>query len=129
MLQDLDHKAPADLRRLWSTRQKWLSMKGHGMWENIVRDSLGPEEADALTEDKKKQVKASLQMKIHRGVLRHGIWPACDVSIYLLYMYHSKILSVSLSRVQAANSLCSQTEKCTAQSVCEMGRKSLQRDL
>lgn len=72
----LDHKAPADLRRLWTIRQKWFARKGHGMWENIIRDFLGAEEADALSEDKRTQVKANLQMKIHRGVLRHGIWPA-----------------------------------------------------
>lgn len=79
---DLDQKTPADLRRLWSIRQKWFNKKGHGMWENIIRDFLGPEEADALSEDKKTQVKANLQMKIHRGVLRHGKWPACDVSTH-----------------------------------------------
>ncbi|KAK7713254.1 hypothetical protein SLS64_004503 [Diaporthe eres] len=75
---DLDQKTPADLRRLWSIRQKWFGRKGHGMWENIIRDFLGHEEADALSEDKKTQVKANLQMKIHRGVLRHGEWPARD---------------------------------------------------
>lgn len=80
---ELDQKTPADLRRLWSIRQKWFSRKGHGMWENIIRDFLGPEEADALSEDKKTQVKANLQMKIHRGVLRHGEWPARDVSTHL----------------------------------------------
>ncbi|POS73157.1 hypothetical protein DHEL01_v208448 [Diaporthe helianthi] len=72
----LDHKTPADLRRLWTIREKWFARKGHGMWENIIRDFLGPEEADALSEDKRTQVKANLQMKIHRGVLRHGMWPA-----------------------------------------------------
>ncbi|KKY35028.1 hypothetical protein UCDDA912_g04978 [Diaporthe ampelina] len=75
---DLDHKTPADLRRLWSIRQKWFGRKGHGMWENIIKEFLGPEKADALSEDKKTQVKANLQMKIHRGVLRHGSWPARD---------------------------------------------------
>ena len=50
------------------------------MWENIIRDYLGSEAADTLSEDKRTQVKASLQMKIHRGVLRHGVWPPRNVS-------------------------------------------------
>lgn len=79
---ELDSKAPADLRRLWGIRQKWFARKGHGMWENIIRDFLGHEEADALSEDKRTQVKANLQMKIHRGVLRHGVWPSRNVSTH-----------------------------------------------
>lgn len=91
---DLDQKTPADLRRLWGIRQKWFGRKGHGMWENIIRDFLGPEEADALSEDKKTQVKANLQMKIHRGVLRHGKWPASDVSTHPLHITAGNCLPV-----------------------------------
>ncbi|KAJ0122726.1 hypothetical protein J7T55_003242 [Diaporthe amygdali] len=80
---DLDHKTPADLRRLWNIRQNWYGKRGHGMWDNIIKDFLGPEEADALSEDKKTQVKANLQMKIHRGVLRHGSWPQRDKAALL----------------------------------------------
>ncbi|KAJ0100680.1 hypothetical protein J7T55_001264 [Diaporthe amygdali] len=80
---DLDQKTPAELRRLWSIRQKWSSTKGRGMWNNIIRDYLGPEEADALSKDKKIQVKAKLQMRIHRGVLRHGAWPAREKAALL----------------------------------------------
>ncbi|KAH8749127.1 hypothetical protein F5883DRAFT_652904 [Diaporthe sp. PMI_573] len=72
----LDDKAPAELRRLWTIRQTWFANKGHSMWENIIRDYLGPETTNALSEDKRTQVKASLQMKLHRGILRHGVWPA-----------------------------------------------------
>lgn len=79
---ELDHNAPADLRRLWSIRENCSGKKGHGMWEEIIRDYLGPAEADALSEDKKTQLKANLQMKIHRGVLRHGNWPSRDVSTH-----------------------------------------------
>lgn len=92
---DLDHKTPADLRRLWSIRQKWFGRKGHGMWENIIREFLGAEEADALSEDKKTQVKANLQMKIHRGVLRHGAWPARDVSTHQPYTTTEHYLPLS----------------------------------
>lgn len=95
---DLDQKTPADLRRLWSIRQKWFNRKGHGMWENIIRDFLGPEEADALSEDKKTQVKANLQMKIHRGVLRHGKWPESDVSTHPKHITTSHWKFVPLTR-------------------------------
>lgn len=73
----LDDKTPADLRRLWDTRRKWLVKKGNGMWEDIMVEYLGEE---ALTENKKTQVKAALQMKIHRMLLKHGKWPERDVS-------------------------------------------------
>jgi hypothetical protein len=72
----LDDMAPVELRRLWDVRKKRLASKGHSMWENITRDYLGHEEADALGVGKRALVKASLQMKFHRGVLRHAVWPA-----------------------------------------------------
>lgn len=74
----LDDKTPADLRRLWDVRRKWLGKKGNGMWEDIMVEYLGEE---ALTENKKTQVKAALQMKIHRMLLKHGKWPERDVSL------------------------------------------------
>lgn len=73
----LDDKTPADLRRLWDTRRKWLGKKGNGMWEDIMIEYMGE---DGLSENKKTQVKAALQMKIHRMLLKHGQWPARDVS-------------------------------------------------
>lgn len=75
----LDDKTPEDLRRLWDIRMKWQKKKGHGMWEDIVREYMGPE-ADSLSDDKKTQVKANLQMRVHRGVMKHGSWPESDVS-------------------------------------------------
>lgn len=72
----LDDKTPAELRRLWDTRRKWLDKKGNGMWEDIMLEYLGEE---YLTENKKTQVKAALQMKIHRMLLKHGKWPERDV--------------------------------------------------
>jgi hypothetical protein len=78
---ELDLNAPAELRRLWNIRQKWICEKGQGMWDSIVEDLLGPDETIALSEEKKMRVKASLQMKVHRGVLRHGKWPECDVNM------------------------------------------------
>lgn len=74
----LDDKTPADLRRLWDTRRKWIGKKGNGMWEDIMTEYLGE---DNLTENKKTQVKAALQMKIHRMLLKHGKWPERDVRI------------------------------------------------
>lgn len=74
----LDEKTPTDLQRLWDVRRKWIGKKGNGMWENIMVDYLGEE---SLTENKKTQVKASLQMKIHRMLLKHGKWPERDVSV------------------------------------------------
>lgn len=73
----LDDKTPADLRRLWDTRRKWLGKKGNGMWEDIMVEYLGEE---GHSENKKTQVKAALQMKIHRMLLKHAEWPARDVS-------------------------------------------------
>lgn len=75
----LDEKTPGDLRRLWEIRMKWQKKKGHGMWDDIVREYKG-READGLSDDKRTQVKANLQMKIHRGVMKHGSWPERDVS-------------------------------------------------
>lgn len=72
----LDDKTPQDLRRLWDTRRKWLSKKGNGMWEDIMMEYYGE---DHMTENKKTQVKAALQMKIHRMLLKHGKWPERDV--------------------------------------------------
>ncbi|KAH8746534.1 hypothetical protein F5883DRAFT_529212 [Diaporthe sp. PMI_573] len=72
----LDEMAPVELRRLWDIRKKRLAGKDPSMWENITRDYLGHEEADALGVEKRAQVEASLQMKFHRGVLRHAVWPA-----------------------------------------------------
>lgn len=76
----LDHTTPVELRRLWDIRQKWIDRRGHSMWENIIRDYLGPVGADALGVDKRAQVKARLERQIHKGVLRHGVWPARNVS-------------------------------------------------
>ncbi|KAJ4393913.1 hypothetical protein N0V93_003130 [Gnomoniopsis smithogilvyi] len=76
----LDDKTPADLRRLWDTRRKWLGKKGNGMWENIMQEYLGEEH---MTENKKTQVKAALQMKIHRMLLKHGKWPERDEAALL----------------------------------------------
>lgn len=73
----LDDKTPADLRRLWDVRQKWLGKKGNGMWEDIMVEYHGDGQ---LSENKKTQVKAALQMKIHRMLLKHGKWPNRDVS-------------------------------------------------
>lgn len=78
----LDDKTPADLRRLWDTRRKWLGKKGNGMWEDIMHDYLGDEH---MTENKKTQVKAALQMKIHRMLLKHGKWPERDVRSLLTF--------------------------------------------
>lgn len=74
----LDDKTPADSRRLWETRLKYLGKKGNGMWDDIMLDYLGK---DFASENKKTQVKAALQMKIHRMLLKHGQWPAKDVRI------------------------------------------------
>jgi hypothetical protein len=52
------------------------------MWDTIMKDFLGPEEAISLSKDKKAKVKASLQMKVHRGVLRHGKWPECNMNAH-----------------------------------------------
>ncbi|KAJ4422268.1 hypothetical protein N0V82_003129 [Gnomoniopsis sp. IMI 355080] len=76
----LDDKTPADLRRLWDTRRKWLGKKGNGMWEDIMQEYLGEEH---MTENKKTQVKAKLQMKIHRMLLKHGKWPERDEAALL----------------------------------------------
>lgn len=73
----LDSKTPDDLQRLWDVRKKYLNRKGNGMWEDIMTEYL-PEEH--LSENKKTQVKAALQMKIHRMLLKHGRWPGRDVS-------------------------------------------------
>ncbi|ROW07806.1 hypothetical protein VMCG_03415 [Cytospora schulzeri] len=73
----LDEKTPGELRRLWEIRKKWQKKKGHGMWEDIVREFVGPE-SDALTDDKKTQLKANLQMRVHRGVMKYGSWPESD---------------------------------------------------
>lgn len=73
----LDDKTPGELRRLWEIRKKWQKKKGHGMWEDIVREFVGPE-SDALSEDKKTQLKANLQMRVHRGVMKYGSWPESD---------------------------------------------------
>ncbi|KAK7743461.1 hypothetical protein SLS53_003995 [Cytospora paraplurivora] len=78
----LDDKTPEELRRLWDIRMKWQKKKGHGMWEDIVREFMGPE-ADSLSEDKKTQVKANLQMRVHRGVMKHGSWPENDKAALL----------------------------------------------
>lgn len=75
----LDEKTPSDLKRLWEIRKKWQKKKGHGMWEDIVREFMGPE-SDNLTGDKKTQLKANLQMRVHRGVMKYGSWPESDVS-------------------------------------------------
>lgn len=72
----LDDNAPQELRRLWDTRRKYLGKKGNGMWEDIMLEFLGEEVA---SENKKTQVKAALQMKIHRMLLKHGKWPERDV--------------------------------------------------
>lgn len=81
----LDDKTPDDLRRLWEIRKKWCKKKGHGMWEDIVREYKGAE-AEGLSDDKKTQIKANLQMKVHRGVLKHGSWPESDVSLLFAYL-------------------------------------------
>lgn len=36
-----------------------------------------------LSDEKKKQVKSNLQMKVYRGILRHGRWPDCDKAALL----------------------------------------------
>lgn len=79
----LDDKTPAELRRLWDTRRKWLGKKGNGMWEDIMTEFLGE---DSLSENKKTQVKAALQMKIHRMLLKHGKWPGRDVRFNILLL-------------------------------------------
>lgn len=79
----LDEKTPAELRRLWDTRRKYLGKKGNGMWEDIMVEYLGEEPS---SENKKTQVKAALQMKIHRMLLKHAKWPARDVRILFLLL-------------------------------------------
>ncbi|KUI70956.1 hypothetical protein VM1G_05844 [Cytospora mali] len=78
----LDEKTPDDLKRLWDIRRKWQKKKGHGMWEDIVREFTGPE-ADNLSDDKKTQLKANLQMRVHRGVMKYGSWPESDKAALL----------------------------------------------
>lgn len=74
----LDDKAPSDLQRLWDIRKKHLSRKGNGMWEDIMTEYY--QEENLASENKKTQLKAGLQMKIHRMLLKHGVWPKRDVS-------------------------------------------------
>lgn len=74
----LDDKAPQDLQRLWNIRKKYLSRKGNGMWEDIMAEYYHDEQL--ASENKKTQLKAGLQMKIHRMLLKHGVWPQRDVS-------------------------------------------------
>jgi hypothetical protein len=112
---ELDQETPDELRRLWIIRQKWIGIKGQGMWDNIIKDFLGPKESNTICDDKKRQVKASLQMKVHRGVLRHGRWPDCDVNAYCY----------SLSGDLPANLCRLKTEIRTPQSLCKMGGNSL----
>lgn len=72
----LDDKTPSELRRLWDTRRSHLGKKGNGMWDDIMEEYYGQ---DCRSENKKTQLKAALQMKIHRMLLKHGQWPAKDV--------------------------------------------------
>lgn len=74
----LDDKTPQDLRRLWNIRKKHLSRKGNGMWEDIMAEYY--HEGNLGSDNKKTQAKAGLQMKIHRMLLKHGVWPHRDVS-------------------------------------------------
>lgn len=76
----LDDKTPQDLVRLWEIRKKHRSQKGNGMWENITAEFFRDEPLGSDT--KKQQLKAQLQMKIHRMLLKHGVWPERDVSPY-----------------------------------------------
>lgn len=74
----LDDKAPQELQRLWDIRKKYLSRKGNGMWEDIMAEYYNDDHM--TSENKKTQLKAGLQMKIHRMLLKHGVWPQRDVS-------------------------------------------------
>ncbi|KAF3762164.1 hypothetical protein M406DRAFT_72186 [Cryphonectria parasitica EP155] len=76
----LDDNTPADLRRLWDIRKRWLGKKGNGMWEDIMVEYQGEEN---FSENKKTQIKAALQMKIHRMLLKHGKWPTRDEAALL----------------------------------------------
>ncbi|KAI3392124.1 hypothetical protein diail_6136, partial [Diaporthe ilicicola] len=80
---ELDPKTPAEFRRLWAIRGNCAGNRGHGMWEDIVKKWLGPEKAEALSDDKKTKLKANLQMKVHRGILRYGSWPSRDKAALL----------------------------------------------
>lgn len=88
----LDDKTPQDLRRLWDIRRKWLGKKGNGMWEDIMMEYYGE---DHMTENKKTQVKAALQMKIHRMLLKHGKWPERDVRSVILCLRQCKVIDQS----------------------------------
>lgn len=74
----LDDKASPDLQRLWDIRKRYLSRKGNGMWEDILADYYQGENIG--NDDKKTQAKAGLQMKVHRTLLKHAVWPQRDVS-------------------------------------------------
>ncbi len=78
----LGKEAPEPDRYLFELRNQMLDNKGKGMWEALqvaFTERYGPKE------------RAALQMQLSRAVMKHGQWPASEVSYLLTHFtrrYH-----------------------------------------